>query len=551
MPARPHRRELLLSFLGPAALAGLGGCDRRDVPLPPGTLVGTSVDLGHRLRDRRCPIIPTSQAWESCDTLIVGGGVAGFAAAWRLARAGVTDFQLWELESELGGTSRSGQSPTGGYPWGAHYIPAPMPENRLLVTLLTEMGIVEGHTTDGVPVIGEQFLCRDPQERVFFRGRWYEGLYLHIGASPEDIAQLTRFQHAVSSWANWRDGRGRRAFTIPMAVGSDDPTVTALDRLSMSDWLAQRQFTSPRLLWLVDYACRDDYGLRTEQTSAWAGLFYFASRLPNGSAEAEPLITWPEGNARLVHHLAKKVGSERVHTGWAVTDIHPVRTHGQEHLAVTALSQDGQRVRGVRARRVLFAAPQFLARYLIRPFREQPPAYLSSFAYGSWMVANLHLQDRPRGRGFPLAWDNVLYESPSLGYVVNTHQLGADHGPAVFTYYYPLTDADPRSARSRLLGTDRDSWADVILTDLAMAHPNIRAHTHQLDVMRWGHAMIRPTPGFIWGGDRPRAQQPFMGIHFAGADLSGLPLFEEALYHGVRAAEEVLQESGKLLNSWL
>ena len=62
----------------------------------------------------------------------------------------------------------------------------------------------------------------------------------------------------------------------------------------------------------------------------------------------------------------------------------------------------------------------------------------------------------PRRPGAALAWDNVLYESPSLGYVVNTHQRGLDHGPAVLTYYYPLTDPDPRAARTRLLGTDRD-----------------------------------------------------------------------------------------------
>jgi hypothetical protein len=127
---------------------------------------------------------------------------------------------------------------------------------------------------------------------------------------------------------------------------------------------------------------------------------------------------------------------------------------------------------------------------------------------------------------------------------VNTHQQGRDHGPAVFTYYYPLTDSDPRQARTRLLGTDRDGWAEVALTDLGMAHPNIRVLTTRLDVMRWGHAMIRPTPGFVWGAARTAAAKPHRGIHFAGADLSGIPIFEEALHHGVRAAEEVLAARG-------
>jgi hypothetical protein len=306
----------------------------------------------------------------------------------------------------------------------------------------------------------------------------------------------------------------------------------------MGDWLAKNGFTSPRLLWLVDYSCRDDYGMPADQTSAWAGLFYFASRVKGPTHIAQPLMTWPEGNAKLVRHLYGKV-KDRVRLGWAAADVNP--TAGG--VEVVAVSHDGQ-VRGLKADRVIFAAPQFLTRYLVRPFRSDPPPHLAAFHYGAWMVANLHLKDRPLDRGFPLSWDNVLYESPSLGYVVNTHHLGNDHGPTVFTYYYPLIDADPRAARRKLLGTDRDGWAEVALSDLSMAHADIRNLTERLDVMRWGHAMIRPTPGFLWGRDRRKAAEPYRGIHFAGADLSGIPIFEEALYHGVRAAEEVLAARG-------
>ena len=38
----------------------------------------------------------------------------------------------------------------------------------------------------------------------------------------------------------------------------------------MADWLGERGLTSERLRWFVEYACRDDYGSRLEQTSAWA-----------------------------------------------------------------------------------------------------------------------------------------------------------------------------------------------------------------------------------------------------------------------------------------
>ena len=41
---------------------------------------------------------------------------------------------------------------------------------------------------------------------------------------------------------------------------------------------------------------------------------------------------------------------------------------------------------------------------------------------------------------------------------------------------------------------------------------------------------------------RREAARPWRGIHFAHSDLSGLALFEEAFYHGTRAADEVLRE---------
>ena len=57
--------------------------------------------------------------------------------------------------------------------------------------------------------------------------------------------------------------------------------------------------------------------------------------------------------------------------------------------------------------------------------------------------------------------------------------------------------------------------------------------------------MITPRPGFVWSGARARASESYRGIHFAHTDLSGVALFEEALHHGVRAAEEVLAAEGR------
>ena len=531
------RREVLRAMLGlPAMLAACRSSNQP--PLPPGEIVGASDSIGHRLRDG-LTITPSQDNWQKLSAVIVGGGVAGLSAAWRLLNAGFEDFLLLELEREPGGTARSGSSSFISYPWGAHYLPVPMKENRGLVALLEEMGMLEGYNDEGDPVVAEQFLCRDPEERIFYAGRWFEGLYPHAGESIDDRAQLARFNAEVNRLVEWRDTSGRRAFAIPVAASSDDGEVTALDNISMAGWLDQKGLTSERLRWLVDYGCRDDYGLTLDQTSAWAGLFYFASRMKKPGDEAQSLMTWPEGNGRLVAHLYNKAKS-KVRLGLAVADINPVEEPGRTGVDITALDHEAQSAIGFHADRVIFAAPQFLSRYLIRPYRDATPEHVAEFQYGAWMVANLTLKDRPASRGFPLAWDNVIYDSPSLGYVVATHQRGLDRGPTVFTYYYPLTDSDPRQARSRLIEAGRDEWAEVALADLSRAHPNIRELTERLDVMRWGHAMIRPRPGFMWSEARRAASANYRGIHFAHSDLSGVALFEEAFYHGTRAADEVI-----------
>src|SRR5919107_5962856 len=150
------RRELLAAFLGaPFALAACGRREARP-PLPEGEIVGASDRVGHLIRDGHRP---EPETWERAGVIIVGGGVAGLAAAWRFLRAGFEDFVLLELEAEPGGTARSGEAHgVVPYPWGAHYLPAPRKENRALVALLEELGVLEGSDAEGQPVVGEQFL---------------------------------------------------------------------------------------------------------------------------------------------------------------------------------------------------------------------------------------------------------------------------------------------------------------------------------------------------------------------------------------------------------
>ena len=564
------RRELIVTLLGAPALLSAGCSTSSRLPSA-GELLGQSWEIGHRLRDGFRPQ-PNADQWQDVGVAIIGGGVAGLSAAWRLKQNGCEDFVVLELESQPGGTSRSGHCELTPYPWGAHYLPVPLPHNRDLIRLLDEMGVVESLAEDGSPVIAEQFLCRDPDERLFVNGEWIEGLYPATGASDDDLAQLAAFRKEIDRWSAWRDAEGRRAFSIPIRHATDDAEVLQLDQVSMADWLRQHDCNSKRLHWLVDYSCRDDYGLTAELTSAWAGVLYFAARLKGPGADHQPLMTWPEGNGRIVEHLASQAGT-RLKTGVAVTGISGSLPSGddsnqpqgdsprlneiQPGASARRLMQDdcyevlafdtaSEQPIGFRAKSVIFAAPQFLAPRLIEGFTERTGRSAEPFEYGSWLVANVHLSRRPRESSFPLSWDNVIHDSRSLGYVVATHQSGNDHGPTVLTWYHPLCDDNVKAARKKLLDATWADLADVVLTDLERPHPEIRSLVTRLDVFRWGHAMIRPRPGFITpplADQRREAARPDGRIHFANTDLSGIALFEEAFDHGLRAADEVLSKS--------
>ena len=257
-------------------MAACGGSARGR--FPDGEIVGQNVELGHVLREGRSFEVPTDNL-QTVKVAIVGGGVAGLSAAWKLSKENFHDFVVLELEKEVGGTSQSGTGTPVGYPWGAHYLPVPFQENVELLSLLDEMSLLDGSVTSSEWQAKEEYLCREPEERVFYKGRWYDGLYMHAGESEDDKRQFAVFQKHIDTWVNWRDDRGRRAFVVPVANCSDDTRVTSLDRISFADWLRQNNLTSDRLMWYCDYACRDDYGLKLDQTSAWAGLFYFCSRV--------------------------------------------------------------------------------------------------------------------------------------------------------------------------------------------------------------------------------------------------------------------------------
>lgn len=518
----------------PVALAG---CEAPAPGLPPGQVVGASQALGHRLRDGG---FPEPGETRTIPALIVGGGVAGLSAAWWLGRHGFAEYELLELEPALGGNSRFGESAVSAYPWGAHYLPLPGPEARELRLLLADLGVLTGDPAAPRPEYNPRYLCFAPQERLYRNGAWQEGLHPQHGLSPAERDQFARFGERIETLRQRRDKAGRPAFAIPVAHSATDADLLALDRLTMRDWLLREGLDAQPLHWLVNYACRDDYGTDYSQTSAWAALHYFAARAGHG-LEHGPVLTWPEGNGWLVRQMQARMAG-RVHTGTLVYRITP----GSRGTVVDAWLPAENRSLRWQARQVVLATPVHVAARLLAAPAPELVATARAVSHAPWLVANLHLSSPPAERhGQPLCWDNVLYDSASVGYVVATHQRLARHtGATVLTWYRPLSELPPGEARLRLQNTPREAWARQILADLALPHPDLAERLTGLDIMRWGHAMARPEPGFLTQPARRTLARPGGPVHLAHSDLSGFSIFEEAHWWGVQAGQRVLAALG-------
>ena len=497
-------------FVGACASAALVGLSCKGTPRIDGGFADDGGTGGHRLRDAGPPGPVRERT--TVPVVIVGAGVAGLSAAWWLDRNGMHDYVVLELEEDPGGNARAGRNSASAYPWGAHYVPVPNRDTVLVRELFTELGVLRDGVWDA------RALCFSPQERVYFRDRWHEGFEPFLTDTRDGRTDWARFTDAVATL------RASGQFTIPLARGA--PSASPLDAITMAQWLDREGYRSAAMRWYADYACRDDYGALASETSAWAGLHYFAAR----DHDEQGPLTWPEGNGWIVARLLERIGAH-VRTR---SPVRRVERHGSGAMVRT----DGAEFH---CDSVIFAAPLFLAPRVVAGLTVPVDV-----TYSPWLVANLTLERWPADRGSAPAWDNTIVDSPGLGYVVSTHQQVAMHTDrTVWTYYRSLAHQTPRAARAELLRRSWADWVDVILDDLGRAHSDIRQCVSRVDIRRTGHGMARPVPGFLsapWRRALADARGP---VFYGHADLSGVSIFEEAQYRGVEAARAVLRRVGR------
>lgn len=534
-------RRSFLTILGICISAVIGGFSflkfRHRIS---GKIIGPDREIGHRIRENLKHELGSNKnrnVSEKVKVLILGSGISGLSSGYYLHKSGFADFKILELEKEAGGNSRSGKNSIGAFPWGAHYLPQPGEEAVLVRKFLEESKVIVGRDNRGKPVYDERYLCFDPEERIFYQGRWNEGLF--PGGNTESNAGLEerKFKEWIRKWRIKRGSDGKKAFTIPIDLSSQDPEILKLDRINFFEYIKEQGFRTKELFWFLDYSVRDDFGGSIDTISAWIGLHYFCSRPVDENGEDLTLLTWPQGNGFLVDKLRTPISS-KIQTGTLVEKVLPSDSK-ESRFTVQVYSIETKEQKVIHCDSIVYALPSFTRKYILG----EKSDVTKGLTYSPWLVANLSVDRIPTGKGIPPCWDNVIYQSPSLGYIVSTHQdLRAGREESVLTYYRAFGEKDTVSIRKKMMRTSWSEWKDSILFDLKKAHPDIEKRIQNIDVMTYAHAMIRPVPGLIWGGQREALAISYPNLHFAHSDLSGISIFEEALIRGNHAAMKILGE---------
>ncbi len=458
--------------------------------------------------------IPASSSTRTVDVVVIGGGVAGLAAAWQLKRAG-RNVLVIENEPNAGGVMNGPFITSGGtsYPLGSTYF---YRYNGVIRDFLESIGVHPIET-------GEDALLLKGEVVV----DWWNPANISRLPIPEAEREvLKKFRSVLLSTPLPQ---------YPFTSASQE-MVELYGGLSVRDYLGN--YSSETLAEIMDLYCRSVLGGSSGEVSAYPLLNFYA--LEFGDSFQIPCYTFPGGLGAIARKAEAWLGKEHFAGNSLTVSVENTDTG----VSVSCLDTRTGEVSQVRARSAIVAVPKPIARHLVRGLSRTQHEAMGQVRYAPYVTVALvcsaplfperafdfWINDKER------RFTDIIDATSSRDAVEG--KLGRTTGEFEYMVSCPRPASDRKSMEDMAwLATFAQNTAHAVAEHVPGALEKIA----EMHVFGWGHSMVVPEVGAI-SRLVPAINQSVGRIYFAHSDNDLAPAIENAMDAGFAAAQRVLRE---------
>jgi len=425
----------------------------------------------HQVRDGRVFSRPPASAKH--DVVIVGGGVSGLAAAYRLQHR---DVLLLEKEPHWGGNAYAMEYEGSTYAAGAAFLEA----NSQAFHFAKEIGLdpLPVNCADGSIINGE-----------FVPDTWGDGLN-KIPYPPFTRESFKKFKKEMM--AIDVEGRGLELFNVPFS------SFMKLYAQEIKQW------------W--DAFGPSNWGAASDDTAAAMGieaLQYLAA-----SSHLDNRYTWPGGlgaiSKKLAEILEPKYGS-RMQAGATTVAVVP----GKEDVQLSYVSAGD--LKTVSAKAVIMATPKFITRRIVEGIPDKQSEAMRQIRYAPYCVVNLIFDKPVFNKGYDTWCPGNTFTDFIVADWVIRKKSGYKQKHNILSCYTPMKEED----RGYLLNeTGARKIAANVLRDFQKLTPEFNVDPVEVHIYRRGHPLYMSTPG-LFTRVQPLVRQPMDRVFFANTDSEG------------------------------
>lgn len=435
--------------------------------------------------------------------IVVGAGIAGLTAAYRLKMAGL-NVTVLERTGQVGGRMSTLERDGYRIDIGASLLPTSYQQMR---GLIEEVGLANEIVSTS-SLFG---LVRDGQVHRFQAGKLKDMLKIPISAR-------SKFMVLRAAWDCLRLGDKLDWFDLSRARDTD---------MESAPEYAMRCLNQEIFDYIVEPICSSMTLNDAEDNSAASFLFFIRRVLA-----ARGLFNSPSGVAFLPRGLARHVGDVRLGT-----TVLAVETNKSGVFVTVQLADGSQQT--LLAAACVIALPATQAALLYRNWTSKQREFLRSVRYGKSVSISFALSRPPRESACFLLVPRI--EQPDLSAIVLEHNKAPSRVPlgrGLVTTYWRQTWSD-----SRVNFDDAVVSAEALDT-LRKSMPHLVTGVEWSHVQRWNPSIAVNFPGhltalrhFIDSFD-PNSPVQVAGDYFSGTTTNS------SLCSGERAAARVLAVLG-------